>query len=73
MRELDARREARWQNGLAYMEERARVEASFEGAAREDELRALRERYFAEQAPTIEAEERDDFFRFERPRIYGRN
>lgn len=73
MEAIDARREARWQNGLAYMQERARVAATFEGDALEAELRALRDEYFADEAPTIEAEERDGFFRFERPRIYGRN
>jgi hypothetical protein len=70
---LDERRETRWANGLAYMRERGRLEASFEGEALEGELRALREEYFAHEARTIEAEERDGFFRFERPRIYGRN
>jgi hypothetical protein len=73
MEQVDERREARWQNGLAYLQERARLEASFEGEALEGELRALREEYFAHEAPTIEAEERDGFFRFERPRVYGRN
>jgi hypothetical protein len=71
--ELDARREARWQNGRAYMQERARLLASFEGGALDAELRALREDRFAREAPTIEAEERQGFYRFERPRIYGRN
>jgi len=73
MEAIDERRETRWQNGLAYMQERARIESTFEGDAREAELRALREEYFAHEAPTIEAEERDGFYRFERPRIYGRN
>lgn len=73
MAAIDERREARWQVGLAYMQERARVAATFEGDARDAELRALREEYFADEAPTIEAEERDGFFRFERPRVYGRN
>jgi hypothetical protein len=70
---LDERREARWQKGLGYMEERARLAASFEGEALEAELRALREEVFAHEAVTIEREEREGFFRFERPRIYGRN
>jgi hypothetical protein len=73
MAAIDERREARWQDGLAYMQERARVAAAFEGAAREAELRALREEWFGPEAATIEAEERDGFFRFERPRVYGRN
>jgi hypothetical protein len=73
MEAIDAQREARWQNGLAYMQERARVAASFEGHALAAELRALRENWFGDEAGTIEAEEHDGFFRFERPRIYGRN
>jgi len=73
MEEIDERREARWQNGLAYLQERARIEATFEGEALEEELRALREEYFGEEAPTIEAEERSGFHRFRRPRVYGRN
>jgi hypothetical protein len=73
MEAIDERREARWQNGLAYMKERERIAASFEGEALEAELRALREEYFAHEAKTIEAEERGGFYRFERPRIYGRN
>jgi len=73
MEEIDAWRESRWQNGLAYMQERARLTATFEGDALEAELHALREEHFAHEAPTIEAEERDGFFRFERPRVYGRN
>ena len=70
---LDARREARWQNGHAYMEERRRVVGTFEGEALEEELRALREAYFGFEAQTIAREEQAGFFRYERPRIYGRN
>ena len=73
MEATDERREARWQNGRAYMEERARLSASFAGDPLEAELHALRGEYFGQEAPTIEKEERDGFFRFERPRIYGRN
>ena len=70
---IDAYREDRWLNGLAYMEDRARIVETFEGETRDEELRVLRERYFAQEAPTIEAEERDGFFRFRRARVYGRN
>jgi hypothetical protein len=73
MHEQDDRREERWQNGLAYMQERERVVATFEGEPLEQELDHLREQYFGATAPTIEREEADGFFRFERPRIYGRN
>jgi hypothetical protein len=73
MEEIDAWRESRWHNGLAYMQERARLTATFAGDALDEELRALRAEHFGHEAPTIEAEERDGFFRFERPRVYGRN
>ncbi len=73
MEEIDERRELRWRNGLAYMEERRRIAATFEGEVLEEELRYLREQYFAHEAKTIELEEGDGFFRYERPRIYGRN
>jgi hypothetical protein len=73
LRELDARRDARWERGLAYMEERRRLAATFEGDALEAELDHLRERTFAHEAQTIAREERAGFFRYERPRIYGRN
>jgi hypothetical protein len=73
MEEIDAWRESRWRNGLAYMAERARVTSTFEGDALVEELHALRSEYFGHEAPTIEAEERSGFYRFERPRVYGRN
>jgi len=73
MQEVDAQREARWQNGLAYMVERERVEATFEGEVLEEELQHLRERHFGYEAETIAREEQQGFFRYERPRIYGRN
>jgi hypothetical protein len=70
---VDAERDERWQRGRAYMEERARLAATFEGDVLEEELRVLRERTFGPTAPTIEREEAGGFFRFERPRVYGRN
>jgi hypothetical protein len=73
MAEIDAWRESRWQNGLAYMAERARISQSFAGDALADELSALRAEHFGHEAPTIEAEEREGFYRFQRPRVYGRN
>ncbi len=69
----DARRNARWENGLAYMQERNQLVAGSSGADLDSELASLRERYFAHEAPTIAAEEADGFFRYERPRYYGRN
>lgn len=73
MAERDAERDARWSRGLAYLEQRDRLQATFEGEVLDEELRHLRERTFAHEATTIEREEASGFERFERPRIYGRN
>lgn len=73
MAEIDDRRESRWQNGLAYMAERRRLVGTFEGEALQEELSHLRDAYFGDEAVTIEREEEDGFFRYERPRVYGRN
>jgi len=73
MGKRDADREQRWGNGLNYMQEREDIVKEFEGQAREDRLKALREQYFQDEAQSIELEEKDDFFRFKRPRVYGRN
>ena len=69
----DQRREQRWQNGLSYMAEREALEQRSSGADFDRELAALQERFFAHEAQTIAAEEADGFYRFERPRLYGRN
>ncbi len=72
--EQDQQREARWQNGYAYMAERRELEARAGGQPSASELDALREKYFAHEAVTIKREEEDlGFFRYTRPRVYGRN
>ncbi|HPC47388.1 MAG TPA: hypothetical protein PLW83_05040 [Deltaproteobacteria bacterium] len=73
MARRDADRELRWQTGLRYMEDRDELTRTFQGEELERKLRELRERYFDDEALTIELEEKDGFFRFKRPRIYGRN
>jgi len=73
MARRDADNQRRWDIGLEYMEERGRIVREFQGREQEERLKALRERYFLDEAGTIELEEKDGFFRFERPRIYGRN
>ena len=70
---LDDRRDRRWENGLKYMDERERIAQSFEGPQLDEQLKVLREKYFKHEAKTIELEEKDDFFRYKRARIYGRN
>jgi len=70
---MDDYRSRRWENGLNYMEERDIVEAKYSGSELDEQLKALREKYFKHEAKTIELEEKDGFFRFERKRYYGRN
>lgn len=73
MEEYDAVRNKRWEVGLQYMAEREAVVAGTQGQEQEDKLKALREKYFQDEAGTIELEEKDDFFRFKRERVHGRN
>lgn len=70
---IDQKRELRWQNGYKYMDERERVIASLEGDEQAQALADLQLKYFEQEAPTIAREEQDEFFRFKRPRFYGRN
>lgn len=70
---LDATRDARWEAGAAYMQERERLAKQYSGAALEEQLRPVRERYFGGEAETIASEEESGFFRFSRPRTWGRN
>lgn len=69
----DARREKRWNNGNAYMEERNQLAENLKGAELDQAVEDLREKYFEAEAETIRKEEESDFFRYERPRLYGRN
>ncbi len=70
----DWHKDARWDNGLAYMTERAAVIAATPaGTPRDAALEALRARYFDHEAETIAREEASGFFRFRRRRVYGRN
>lgn len=73
MEKRDAERNRRWDIGLNYMEARKSVVSEFEGPEQEEKLKVLREEFFKDEAKTIELEEADDFFRYERPRYYGRN
>jgi len=74
MEKLDTKRNARWENGLKYMAQREDVVAEFQGEELTVKLNELRINYFGNEAKTIELEEENDgFFRFSRPRYYGRN
>jgi hypothetical protein len=73
MEQRDEYQECRWAEGLTYMEEREQATKELEGEALETRLKELREKHFKHEAKTIEMEEKDNFFRFNRPRVYGRN
>ncbi len=69
----DADNARRWDEGLKYMERRKALVSQYSGAELEEKLNELREEVFDDEANTIALEEKDRFFRFERPHIYGRN
>ena len=70
---LDRERDARWDAGARYMQEREALAKQYSGDALEERLRAVRTRYFGAEAETIATEEQSGFFRFSRPRRWGRN
>jgi len=69
----DQRREEKWQKGKTYMAERRALENRLNGDQLEAALTDLRQEHFGFSAPTIEREEEEGFFRFERERRYGLN
>jgi hypothetical protein len=70
----DQEREKRWENGYAYMNERAGMDTLYQGEELERNLDLLREKYFQDEAATIKKEEElIGFFRYTRQRVYGRN
>ncbi|GAA3960580.1 hypothetical protein [Allohahella marinimesophila] len=71
--ESDAKRNERWDKGLSYMSRRQDLEARLEGEQLATALADLREEAFGAEAPTIAKEEAIGFFRYKRPRLYGRN
>lgn len=73
MARRDADNELRWEAGLQYMKDRDTAVAQYQGQELEEKLSELREQYFDDEANTIALEEKDGFFRFKRPHIYGRN
>lgn len=70
---LDRERDARWDAGARYMQEREALAKQYSGDALEQRLREIRARHFGAEAETIAAEEQSGFFRFSRPRRWGRN
>jgi hypothetical protein len=71
--ELDRTRDARWDAGAKYMAEREALAKQLAGPELEAKLQELRARYFGGEAEIIGQEEASGFFRFERPRQWGRN
>ncbi|MFD2231421.1 hypothetical protein [Alkalimarinus sediminis] len=69
----DQIRNQRWTNGLSYMAEREALTNQLEGDALNSALSELRESYFKREAYTIAKEEESGFYRYARPRVYGRN
>jgi len=72
MSNLDTKREERWSNGYAYMNSREQLLASNDQVS-EHQLHDLRTQFFGSSAETISREEVSGFYRFQRPRYYGRN
>lgn len=68
----DAQRDERWRIGYAYMKSRTEL-FNLDHQPSETELQSLRTQFFGHRATTIAREEKQGFFRFERPRYYGRN
>lgn len=72
MAELDEKRNQRWRNGYSYMESRKLLTEN-NTQIPESELMKLRDQFFGSSAKTIAKEEANGFYRFQRPRYYGRN
>jgi hypothetical protein len=70
---LDRERDTRWDSGARYMQEREALAKQYSGDALEQRLKEIRTRYFGGEAETIASEEQSGFFRFSRPRRWGRN
>lgn len=73
LRERDAQKNQRWERGNRYMAERQQLVSRLEGKEQQKALEALRQEYFGHEAKTIRLEEENGFFRFKRPRYFGRN
>lgn len=73
MAKLDQAQNEAWNTGNAYMQEREAI-VNLGGDNQTQALDALRIKHFPDQATTIKREEEDlGLFRYDRPRVYGRN
>jgi predicted metal-dependent hydrolase len=70
--DLDSQRDAAWETGERYMDERQKIADSFDGDEETRRLTELRGRMFGDEAETIQSEEAAGFFRFDHRRVYGR-
>ena len=73
LHDQDQQRNQRWDRGLTYMEQRQQLADALNGNELTTALNELRQQTFGFEAKTIELEEQHGFFRYRRPRIYGRN
>ena len=69
----DENRNKRWDNGLNYMSEHTALLETTSEADLPEALVVLREKYFQQDAVTIQKEEESEFWRFKRPRKFGNN
>ncbi|MDN3610266.1 hypothetical protein ACODM8_14080 [Vibrio ostreicida] len=69
----DQENEFRWQIGYQYMGEREALKNTLSGKELETALNQLRNEYFDGRASTLAKEEQQGFYRFNRPRVFGRN
>lgn len=70
---LDAERDTAHAAGLSYMEERARLEARFQGPELQTQLESLQKRLFGPEATFIRNEEASGYYRFKTPQTLGVN
>jgi hypothetical protein len=73
LEQFDQDRNKRWDNGARYLEEREQLGKQYSGEEFAAKLQLLQQKYFAEESYTIALEEKNGFFRYKRPRVYGRN
>lgn len=73
MAQRDRQRNQRWETGTAYMNKRERLASQYSGAELEQRLGEARAEHFGRDALTIAREEAEGFYRYSRPRVYGRN
>jgi len=71
--ELDVEKDRRWENGLRYMIERQVLEDTLQNHELDQKIEQLQGAFFPRDAKTINTEEQRGFFRYLRPRFYGRN